>query len=848
MALVAQELAKALEIGDRAKAEELAQQLLAQQAGTGASEGKIVDMATGGPALDRLLMIVLADQAKRLADEIVAAGREGQKKAAEDAAAKLTELLQRSGTPLDDKLALQVMTALRNVRAFPELAKLGDRLIALGAKEPAIRKLTAQGLIECDQLHAALGTLEELFSVTRFSDKQHIDGLGLAGRAFKQVYADVSKRYRSASTNTALRDALTNSVQRYQRGYTQSRNMPSPDRGDWTYHGINLVALLERAKRDGIAIEAARVDIDPLLREIIAAYGSEGETAKETWDFATLGEAYVARKDWASAEKWLRTYAQHEKVNAFELNSTIRQLEQIWQLDANDEAQGRLLYLLKAQLLAKDGGELIVSTGERSQLLQASTPMEGQPEAFLSDRRPKPVGWLKAGLERANSVALIKTIATGRGFGTGFLVRAGDFIPKLGDMPALLTNAHVLSERTEEQQAPGVQASPIKKAKVEFTTAGKDIRHKDFVCREVLWDSPRGELDATLVALHPTPTDIPPLAISTKRPEARKSHVIVVGHPEGLPQLCVSLFESPLVQIGAKLKKEHEYLHYTNPTVGGNSGSPVFEDGEWEVVGLHHSGPNLQSKTLPKLDAQEGEHSVNEGIYIGSICEAAKASGRTSVAVEQAPVLERALSAGAVPTGALQAAPEQTALEASLQSAAASLSREPSVGKLAHNIPSRMTALVQRDVSVSLSRVLSDKLAADLRGGPATEIHDVKTYAAMTVRLQAPRGGFKIVQQSDETQWVDRSGDGLEATTTWRWSVTPEQAGQYELVLLVQGREFRDGIAAGLPGEDQVIRVLVDVNASERAKTIAKWAAVAIGGGVLSWVGQYAGRILFPPT
>ncbi len=56
-------------------------------------------------------------------------------------------------------------------------------------------------------------------------------------------------------------------------------------------------------------------------------------------------------------------------------------------------------------------------------------------EAYLSDGRPKPVGWLKAGLERANSVALIKTIASGQGFGTGFLVRAGDFIPSSGTCP-----------------------------------------------------------------------------------------------------------------------------------------------------------------------------------------------------------------------------------------------------------------------------------------------------------------------------------------------------------------------------------------------------------------------------
>ncbi len=259
------------------------------------------------------------------------------------------------------------------MRAFAELAKLGDRLIALGARDPEIRKLTAQGLIDSGHPHAALGALEELFSLTPPDQRQYFDGLGLAGRAYKQVYADVSPRYRTVSTNRALRDTLANSALRYERGYLKSRSGANPNRGDWTYTGINLVAVLERAKRDGIRVDAG-VDADDVSREIIDAFGPQGETANNAWDFATLGEAYVARKDWANAEQWLRRYAEHKDVNAFQLGGTIRQLEEIWQLDPADEAQGRILYLLKARLLDKDGGELIVSTGERSQLLQAATP------------------------------------------------------------------------------------------------------------------------------------------------------------------------------------------------------------------------------------------------------------------------------------------------------------------------------------------------------------------------------------------------------------------------------------------------------------------------------------------
>ncbi len=280
----------------------------------------------------------------------------------------------------------------------------------------------------------------------------------------------------------------------------------------------------------------------------------------------------------------------------------------------------------------------------------------------------------------------------------------------------------------------------IKKAKVEFTTAGKDVRRTEFVCREVLWDSPRGELDATLVALHPEPTGIPPLSLSDKRPEANKSRVIVVGHPGGFRELCVSLYESPLVQIGSKLTEKspkHEYLHYTNPTIGGNSGSPVFEDGDWEVVGLHHSGPNLQTNKLPRLDDESGEHSVNEGIYIRSICETAakEASGRTPLRSNRHPCWSA--------RGRWQGKHRRRLLPSPLRW------RQPSKrlpkpfrgSRRSASSPTtfrrRMSALITRVVSVSLSRLLSEKLVADLGGG-ATAVHDVTTYAAMTVRLKAP--------------------------------------------------------------------------------------------------------------
>ena len=58
------------------------------------------------------------------------------------------------------------------------------------------------------------------------------------------------------------------------------------------------------------------------------------------------------------------------------------------------------------------------------------------------------------------------------------------------------------------------------------------------------------------------------------------------------------------------------------------------------------------------------------------------------------------------------------------------------------------------------------------------------------------------------------------------------------ILLVVQGREFRDGIEAALPSTTQNIEVKVRVDKIDRSVAVAKWAGVAAGGGLLSVLGQ----------
>jgi hypothetical protein len=64
-------------------------------------------------------------------------------------------------------------------------------------------------------------------------------------------------------------------------------------------------------------------------------------------------------------------------------------------------------------------------------------------------------------------------------------------------------------------------------------------------------------------------------------------------------------------------------IHYRAPTEPGNSGSPVFDDNNWNVIALHHKSREQSGAGLT-LSGRRRYPRANEGISMDSIAWAMK--------------------------------------------------------------------------------------------------------------------------------------------------------------------------------------------------------------------------------
>lgn len=533
--------------------------------------------------------------------------------------------------PYPPERAAELLGLLRRKRHFPEVLDVADALIRQGCSGAKIRRLYAQALIDVGHLSAAIDVLSRLEAQCLEADGEHEsehahelgEARGLLGRAWKQIYCD------GTGTGSRRRQALEKAERCYAGEFRRDARL--------LWHGINGVALQQRARRDGLADYAPSTG--PISgRDILALAGVTGgatgdrsggnDTANgapnavgpaggdaravaevDVWTRATLAEACLAEGDFPQALRWIVRYVEKDgsgepAADAFEVASTLRQFEEVWQLDIEEPAHARILEVLRSALLDREGGSVAVAD-VRSESATIDTLLEDDAfEQLLGRERFRNLRWYRSGLERARSVC--KVVDThGEGIGSGFLVQTEDLGVAHETRWMVLTNAHVVSASAEEQG--GVPAAmPPEAAFVRFEAS--DEPERCFRVTGVLATSPRQKLDFSVLALDGAGDFPEPCPIARRLPLVdRNQRIYVIGHPRG-GGIAFSLNDNLL------LDHEAPKVHYRSPTEGGSSGSPLFNQ-NWELIGLHHAG----GLEMPRLNGQSGRYPANEGLWIQSI-------------------------------------------------------------------------------------------------------------------------------------------------------------------------------------------------------------------------------------
>jgi hypothetical protein len=446
-----------------------------------------------------------------------------------------------------------------------------------GQNAPRIRRHYAQALIDQGFLLAAEPVLFALASGPLEEDTQVAEAHGLFGRIYKQRYVE-SPAPGTPAARAFFERALAEYLQTYRC---------DPSRHYW--HGVNVVALLHRAKADGIPIEHAP-DPDAIARAILAAI-RQAPDATEPFALATRLEAHLSLREYSEAEAAALDYSRHPAADAFEFASTLRQLEEVWRLDDSTPPGATILPVLRAARLNGEKGELVTAPKNVDREIARTQQARVQLERIFGADRTVTLQWYETGLLRTKSVARIERL-DGKGHGTGWLVDAADFFPGLTGT-LLLTNAHVINA-----EGSGGALAPDQ-AQVNF----QGIRTVLELGR-VIWSSPRDQLDATFVTFRDAGPPVAPLPLSTRKVRAGvpPPRLYIIGHPAGR-DLELSMHDNKLLACSESL------LHYRTPTEGGSSGSPVFEETGWKVVGLHHAGgwyEGVDGKTPPPYEANEG--------------------------------------------------------------------------------------------------------------------------------------------------------------------------------------------------------------------------------------------------
>lgn len=548
----------------------------------------------------------------------------GDVEAAESLA--LDQLRESKGRTELNNDAVEMLKAFKNTRRFDSLCRVADRSMLVGADDPRIYPLYAQGLIDRGQLDPALTFLEK-YDDRAFNPAVRSEIVGLMGRAYKQRFVEAERLGVDDTTD------LNRAINCYREMYTS----------DPAWHGANLVALAHRAERDG-AEHGLGLSAKELASQVLETVKPKLETTPVTddaypWLLASIAEVSIATGDWDTVTSHYKSFATSETVQPFHLASASRQLREIWGASpGTDDDPSRILTQLDIRSLStpKGGGEVYYDAAERGQVLDylqrnrdEHLAVEiGNLQAIHGQNGLMAVEVMETLLTKAPSVCRVinrhkyPNLRTG---GSGFLVdgrelAAGTRYADDADWqgPVLLTNNHVLS-------VDGAYGS----LRPDEAWVIVDKIDKTWHVDKLLWHSPPEELDVTVAKLNfngqgddveMLKIDLSDKPLKRSEPFQSTEKIYVIGHPQG-QRLSFGLADNRVV--------DHEFydrgdpdlgycrIHYPTPTQDGNSGGPVLDENQFLVIGVHRAIASGPLRTLPP----DTEYRANEAVAMHSVHE-----------------------------------------------------------------------------------------------------------------------------------------------------------------------------------------------------------------------------------
>jgi hypothetical protein len=537
---------------------------------------------------------------------------------APSADAAVTDFVAELRGPPPEPVVRDLLDRLRSRRFFGASARLADALTLHGVKSPYVRRQHAQSLIDQGQVGLAVTMLEaQIESLPASEVTERSETLGLLGRAFKQQFI-LSRRDRQRAG-----EHLQRAVKYYGQVYSY----------DPAWHGANLVALAHRAEQEGIAHESK--PSEAIAQEVLRDLAAEPRERWKPWTWAGCGEAHLALNQWKEAAECYGVFANAPTVDAFALHGAARQLREIWGVEpGSDHPAAPILMALEARTLTTGGHDvryspkgLALMSAALKQTVDPTAPADAGTasvlQAILGANRTQTLHTVLALLRTARAVCQVVDrhlrARSEKSGGTGFLVR-GDALG-LPVPVVLMTNNHVLSKNGLSPSVRAEHADAI------FDYWLERPQSKVFRVKEILWESPREQLDVTLALLEDGeggPQDpATALTLSTApspfQPPGTKpeDQVYLVGHPDGRG-IELSLSDNRVLdhEVADHAARACHRIHYMAPTERGMSGSPVLEAQQLHVVGIHRAGGNVPPLRDP---APTTPYRANEAVWIGSI-------------------------------------------------------------------------------------------------------------------------------------------------------------------------------------------------------------------------------------